>query len=94
LYPFFDLHNVPIKAVKTDLPFIVSFFVEYPYYRKIGGPALSHIRYQQNLTIRTIALVVLGNPQWPILRLHMERVVAAVNAARPGSYTEVEIPER
>jgi len=26
--------------------------------------------------------------------LHVERVVAAVNAARPGSYTEVEIPER
>ncbi len=53
-----------------------------------------NIRYQQNLTVRTIALVVLGNPQWPILRLHMEHVVAAVNEARPGSYTEVEIPER
>ena len=53
-----------------------------------------NIRYQQNLTAHRIALVVLGNPQWPILRLHMERVVAAVNAARPGSYTEVEIPER
>ena len=53
-----------------------------------------NIRYQQNLTVRTIALVVLGNPQWPILRLHVERVVTAVNAARPGSYTEVEIPER
>ena len=46
-----------------------------------------NIRYQQNLTVRTIALVVLGSPQWPILRLHIERVVAAVNAARPGSYT-------
>ncbi len=53
-----------------------------------------NIRYQQNLTVRTIALVVLGNPQWPRLRLHVERVVAAVNTARPGSYTEVEIPER
>jgi len=53
-----------------------------------------NIRYQQNLTVRTIALVVLGNPQWPILRMHVERVFAAVNAARPGSYTEVEIPER
>jgi hypothetical protein len=50
-----------------------------------------NIRYQQNLTVRTIALVVLGNP---ILRLHMKRVVAAVKAARPGSYTQVEIPER
>jgi hypothetical protein len=52
-----------------------------------------NIRYQQNLTVHRIALVVLGNPQWPVLRLHMERVVAAVNAARPGSYTEVEVPE-
>ena len=28
LQPFFDLHNVAIKAVKTDLPFIVSFIVD------------------------------------------------------------------
>ena len=53
-----------------------------------------NIRYQQNLTVRTIALVVLGNPRWPVVRLHVERVVAAVNGATPGSYTEVEIPER
>jgi hypothetical protein len=52
-----------------------------------------NIRYQQNLAIRTIALVVLGNPQWPALRHHVDRVVAAVNAARPGTYVEVEIPE-
>jgi hypothetical protein len=29
-----------------------------------------------------------------LLRLHVERVVPAVNIATPGSYTEVEIPER
>ena len=52
-----------------------------------------NIRYQQNLTVRKIALVVLGNPQWPVLRLHVERVVIAVNNAKQGSYTEVEIPE-
>jgi hypothetical protein len=50
-----------------------------------------NIRYQQNLAIRRIALVVLGNPQWPMLACMWS---AAVNAARPGSYTEVEIPER
>ena len=53
-----------------------------------------NIRYQQNLTGRRIAFVVLGNQQWPILRLYVERVVAAVNTARPGSYAEVEIPFR
>ncbi len=44
--------------------------------------------------IYTIAIVVLGNPQWPVLRHHVDRVVAAVNAAKPGTYCEVEIPER
>lgn len=51
-----------------------------------------NIRYQQNLTGRKIALVVLGNAQWPILRLRVELVVTAVNAATPGSYNEVDIP--
>jgi hypothetical protein len=53
-----------------------------------------NIRYQQNLTGRRIACVVLGNQQWPILRRYIERVVAAVNAATPGGYTEVDIPFR
>jgi hypothetical protein len=51
-----------------------------------------NIRYQQNLALRRIALVVLGNPQWPVLSQHVERVVKAVNAAQPGSYTVVDIP--
>src|SRR5271155_5590888 len=51
-----------------------------------------NLRYQQNLAGRKIAFVVLGNQQWPILRLYLDRVVAAVNKASPGSYTEVEIP--
>jgi hypothetical protein len=51
-----------------------------------------NLRYQQNLTGRKIAIVVLGNAQWPVLRRHVERVVAAVEAATPGSYAEVDIP--
>ncbi len=51
-----------------------------------------NIRYQQNLMRRRIAILVLENAQWPILRKHVGRVVAAVNAATPGSYTEVQIP--
>jgi len=53
-----------------------------------------NIRHQQNLDGRKLAFVVLGNQQWPTLRKYVERVVAAVNAATPGSYTEVEIPFR
>src|ERR1035441_6279079 len=53
-----------------------------------------NIRSQQNLTGRKIAFVVLGNQQWPTLRRYVEKVVAAVNAATPGTYTEVDIPFR
>lgn len=50
------------------------------------------MRTQQNLTNRKLAFVVLGNQQWPVLRKYVDRVVAAVDAAKPGSYIEVDIP--
>ena len=53
-----------------------------------------NIRYQQNLSGRKIAIVVLGNQQWPDVRLHLERIVTAINAATHGSYAEVEIPHK
>ena len=51
-----------------------------------------NIRYQQNLSGRKIALVILGHSQWPAVRLHLDRIAAAVNACTPGSYAELEIP--
>jgi hypothetical protein len=51
------------------------------------------IRYQQNLAGRKIALVVLtGTTKWSRVRLHLERIAVAVNAAAPGSYAEIDIP--
>ena len=51
------------------------------------------IQYQQNLKDRTIAIVVLtGTTKWSRVRLHLERIVAAVNAVTAGSYAEVDIP--
>src|SRR5438045_1101365 len=51
------------------------------------------IRYQQNLTGRKIAIVVLaGTTKWSRVRLHHERIATVVNAATPGSYAEVAIP--
>jgi hypothetical protein len=49
-----------------------------------------NMRYQQNLAGRRIALVVLGTPQWPVVKLHLEKIANAVIAATPGSYTEVK----
>ena len=53
-----------------------------------------NMRYQQNLTGRKIGIVVLGQQQWPQLRPHIQSVIEAVNAATPGSYSEVDIPLR
>ena len=51
-----------------------------------------HIRYQQNLTGRKLALVVLtGTTKWTRVRLYLDRIAVAVQAATPGSYTEVDI---
>ncbi len=50
-----------------------------------------NMRYQQNLRGRRIALVVLSTPQWPVVRLHLEKIVTVVNTATPGSYAEVEL---
>ena len=51
-----------------------------------------NIRYQQNLKGRRIAIVVLGNSAWRMVRMHLDRIAVAVNEAAPGSYVQVEIP--
>jgi hypothetical protein len=51
-----------------------------------------NLRDQQNLKGRRIAIVVIENAQWPVLKLHVQLVVEAVSSATPGSYMLVEIP--
>jgi hypothetical protein len=51
-----------------------------------------NLSYQQNLESRRIAIVVLGKGQWGLIRRHIPQIVAAVNAALPGSFTAVDIP--
>ncbi len=51
------------------------------------------IRYQQNLTNRKIAILVLaGTTRWSRVRLQAGRIAEAVAAVTPGDYAEVEIP--
>jgi hypothetical protein len=52
------------------------------------------IRYQQNLKGRKIAIVVLGNSTWRMVRLYLDRIASVVAEAPPGSYSEVDIPFR
>ena len=50
-----------------------------------------NMRYQQNLKGRKIAVVVLGQARWTLLKNHIPRIVVAINAATPGSFIDVEI---
>ena len=47
------------------------------------------LRYQQNLTARQIAILVLPFASWPKLRTHTADIAAAVGALRPGDYVEL-----
>ncbi len=51
-----------------------------------------NIRFQQNLTDRKIAIVVLSKGRWRLIRNKLPEIAAAVAAATPGSFIEVEIP--
>jgi hypothetical protein len=51
-----------------------------------------NLPHQQNLVLRGLAIVVLGNAQWPVLKLHIPLAVDAINSAKPGSYAVVQIP--
>lgn len=49
------------------------------------------LMYQQNLRGRKIAIIVLGQANWPIVRTHIAQILSAVNAALPGSYQLIEM---
>ena len=51
-----------------------------------------NIQYQQNLTGRRIAIIVLSVGRWRLIKNKLSEIAAAVSAARPGSFKEVEIP--
>ena len=53
-----------------------------------------NIRHQQNLSKRSIAIVVLTSQQWPDVQSHVDRIVSAIRAVKPGQYLEVEIPRQ
>ena len=48
--------------------------------------------HQQNLMNRKMARVVLSTNNWSFIQAGIGEIMSAVDAATPGSYTEVEIP--
>ena len=54
----------------------------------------TNLPYQQNLEGRKLAVVILSKNRWSLVRPMMRQIADAVNAARPGTCTMVEIPPR
>jgi glutamate racemase len=51
-----------------------------------------NLRYQQNLSSRKIAVVVLSTTSWPRIQKVLQRVVDAINNVQANAYVEVLIP--
>jgi hypothetical protein len=51
-----------------------------------------NIRYQQNLSRRKIAVVVLGSGRWRLIKNRLPEIGAAIDKAVAGTLIEVEIP--
>jgi hypothetical protein len=100
--------NVPVGVRRFLAGHAVRTFVEMQWHSQLENGELltageaagfdvlvtsdQNIRYQQNLTGRKLALVVLGSNIWPIVRDHGATIAAKVDAATPGSYHFIEMP--
>lgn len=52
----------------------------------------TNLPYQQNLKGRKLAVVILNRNRWSLVRTVLPQIVEAVNAAKPGTFTIVEVP--
>ena len=64
-----------LKAAETDFEALIT--------------TDQNLRYQQNLTGRRLAILVLPTTSWPKIQAHETEVVAAVNALRSSDVVEL-----
>jgi hypothetical protein len=48
-----------------------------------------NLRYQQNLTGRKLAILVLPTTNWPEIQKHTTEVMDAISAIKPGGYMDL-----
>ena len=87
-------HNIPAGAIRALVGHEVTLAFQLGWERISNGELLAQaenaqfdvlltadkrIRYQQNFRGRKIAIVVVGNPTWQILRRHLDRMAEAVD---------------
>ncbi len=51
-----------------------------------------NLGYQQNLTGRRLAILVLPFASWPKLQIHLAAIVSAVDGLKPGDFIELALP--
>jgi len=51
------------------------------------------LTYQQNLTGRKMAVLVLSTNNWDLVKAGVAEIITAIGAVTPGCYSEVEIPQ-
>lgn len=51
-----------------------------------------NLRYQQNLTGRSLAILVLPFASWPKLQSHEPKIISAIEAMTAGTYVELSLP--
>src|SRR5579864_3850500 len=51
----------------------------------------TNLQFQQNLEGRKLAVVILNRNKWKLIRRVLPQIAAAVLAAKPGSWTVVEM---
>ena len=49
-----------------------------------------NLRYQQNLTGRRLAILVLPTTSWPEIQRHTNKISTSVNALKPGDFIELD----
>jgi hypothetical protein len=48
------------------------------------------LKYQQNLTDRQVAIVVLPTTSWPVIQKHTAKIAAVLDSISPGDLIEID----
>jgi hypothetical protein len=96
--------GTPSPLRKTLAPHLVSTAFEMGWAELENGDLLAaaekvfdafittdkNLRYQQNLSGRRLAILVLPTTNWPELQKHLGPISNAVNALKPGDFIELK----
>jgi len=51
----------------------------------------NNLKYQQNLSDRKIAIIVLLSTSWPRIRTREQEIATCINGMQPGAFIEIPI---